>query len=216
MGREQYHILLTQFTSKRHFIYCHINHHINHLCNILAKNIGILYRLYYLPQNILKMLYHSLVSPYLNYCNIVWGFTSKRNIDRIHKLQKRGIRLITHSQYLSPSVPLFLKMRILPIRELILLETATFMFKLNSNLLPRVFNDYFIRNCSIHNHNTRNSQNIHLPLNRTSMTKSSIYYNGSVIWNNLQTSFKNSKTIRQFKRLYKQYLFDVMTTQYHE
>ena len=43
--------------------------------------------------------------------NIVWGFTTKKNIERIHKLQKRGIRIIT--PYVSSSVPLFLKMKIL-------------------------------------------------------------------------------------------------------
>ena len=189
------------------------NPHVDQLCNTVAKNIGILYKLHFLPQNILKMLYHSLVSPHLNYCSIVWGFTSSKNINRIHRLQKRGMRIVTNSSYLSHSLPLFLKMQILPIPELISLETAIFMYKLNSNLLPCIFNDHFTVNSNIHNYNTRNAQNLHLPLNRTSCSQSSIFYNGPVLWNNIQTSIKNSKTVRQFKRLYKQYLIDVINAQ---
>ena len=40
------------------------------------------------------------------------------------------------------------------------------------------------------------------------------FYNGPFLWNNLQTSIKNSKTVRQFKRLYKQFLIDVINAQY--
>ena len=121
------------------YSYVSWNPHVDQLCNTVAKNIGILYKLHFLPQNILKMLYHSLVSPHLNYCSIVWGFTSSKNINRIHRLQKRGMRIVTNSSYLSHSLPLFLKMQILPIPELISLETAIFMYKLNSNLLPCIF-----------------------------------------------------------------------------
>ena len=189
------------------------NPHVDQLSKTVAKNIGILYKLHFLPQNMLKMLYHSLVSPHLNYFSTVWGFTSGKNINRIHRLQKRGIRIVTNSSYLSHSLPLFLKMQILPIPELISLETAIFMYKLNSNLLPCIFNDNFTVNSNIHNYNTRNAQNLHLPLNRTSCSQSSIFYNGPVLWNNIQTPIKNSKTVRQFKRLYKQYLIDVINAQ---
>ena len=44
------------------------NYHINDLCKTLPRNIGILYRLKYLPHNILKMLYHSFVSSHMSYC----------------------------------------------------------------------------------------------------------------------------------------------------
>lgn len=189
------------------------NQHVDYLCKTVSKNIGVLYKLQFLPQNILKMLYHSFVSSHLNYCNIVWGFTAQKNKDRINKLQKRGVRIITHSSYLSSSTPLFLKLKILPIHESISLETAIFMFKLCNNMLPDLFHNYFTLNSSIHDYNTRNANNIHPPLNRVSITQSSIFYKGTVLWNNLNIDIKSSKTLRQFKRLYKQLLFDTI---YHQ
>ena len=185
------------------------NHHVDYLCKTISKNIGIPYKLQFLPQYTFKMLYHSLVSSHIKYCNIVWGFTSKKYIERIYKLHKRGIRLITHSPYLSPSIPLFVKTRFLPVRELIALDSAIFMFILRNNILPEAFHNYFIFNSSIHDYNTRNAHTIHPPLNRISITQSTIYYNGSILWNSLQTSIKSSKTLRQFKRLYKRFLLEL-------
>ena len=189
------------------------NHHINNLCQILSRNVGILYKLQFLPQNVLKMLYHSFITAHVNYCSIIWGFTSKKNINRINILLKRGIRIITHSSYLSPSTPLFVDMHILPLNELISLQTAIFMFQLCNNLLPDIFNDYFILKCNVHNYNTRNPQNIHPPLNRFSMSQSSIFYHGSVLWNNLQNYLKESNSLNQFKRLYKEVLFEKLKVQ---
>ena len=106
--------------------------------------------------------------------------------------------------------PLRMRTNVLPISELVSLQTALFMFRLRNNFLPEVFNHYFTLNCSIHNYKTRNAQNIHPPLNRILITQSSIFYHGSILWNNLQTSIKSSKTVKQIKRLYKQFLFDAM------
>ena len=153
------------------------------------------------------MLYHSLISSHINYCNLVWGFSTKQNLDKIHKLQKRAVRLVTHSLYISPSNPLFVKLHILPIRQLVSLEVACFMFKINHNLLPDITKHYFTYNNSYHNYNTRNAGNFHTPFHRTSTTQSSIFYHGTLLWNNLPTSLKNCTNFSQFKRQYKLFLF---------
>ena len=42
------------------------NHHINPLCNTLSKNIGVLFRFNFIPQTVLKMLYHAFISSHFN------------------------------------------------------------------------------------------------------------------------------------------------------
>ena len=165
------------------------NYHINDLCKTLAINIGSLYRLKYLPHKTLKMLYHSLVSSHMNYCDIIWGFTTKQNLDRIQFINCKSVlvRLITHSPYLSPSKPLLLKMHILPIQELISSDAASFMFKLSNNLLPEISKGYFTYNNVYHNYNTRNANNFHIPFHCTSTTQSSIFYHGTRIICQLQS-----------------------------
>ena len=183
------------------------NYHINELCIKLARNIGVLYRLQFLPQKILKLLYYSLVSSHLNYCNTIWGFTSNNNLDRILKLQKRAIRIITHSNFLSHSKPLFRQLEILPIHDMLSLNMAAFMFSLYNNApLPMSFKEHFILNCNIHLYNTRCAQNFHLPLHRTSLSKNTLFFNGPMLWNKIPQIIKESKSLQQFKRLYKSYL----------
>ena len=47
--------------------------HISHLCNIIARNVGILQKLrYFVPAYVLKMLYHSLILSHLQYCTLLW------------------------------------------------------------------------------------------------------------------------------------------------
>ena len=83
------------------------NYHVSQLCNTIARNVGVLSTLQFLPENVLKMLYHTLISSHLNYCLSIWGLTSKCNIARIHVLQKKSMRIISHSPYTSHSAHLF-------------------------------------------------------------------------------------------------------------
>ena len=96
------------------------------------------------------------------------------------------------------------------LKELISLDAASFIFKLSNNLLPEISKGYFTYNNVYHNYNTRSANNFHIPFHRTSTTQSSIFYHGTILWNNLPTSIKNSKTLTQFKRQYKNHLFDVI------
>ena len=45
---------------------------INVVCNKITTNIGILYKVHFYPINFLKMLYHTLITPYFNYCIVAW------------------------------------------------------------------------------------------------------------------------------------------------
>jgi hypothetical protein len=60
--------------------------HIDFISNKINRISGIFYRLKrFLPENILLMLYNSLVLPHLNYGVLLWGC----NVTRLEKLQKK-------------------------------------------------------------------------------------------------------------------------------
>ena len=179
--------------------------HVNQLCNTISRNIGILRKLNFLPLKTLKMLYHSLISSHLNYCSMIWGYSSKSNLRRIHLLQKRAIRLITHSHYLHPSADLFSQMQILPIKEIVSLQTGVFMHNCYNARIPISLQDYFDLNINVHSYNTRSANNFHPPLLRTELSKSSLFYQGPILWNNLPLKLK-LKSLKQFKIDYKSYL----------
>ena len=50
-------------------------------------------------QETLKTIYYSLVQPYFDYCDFVWGDYSKTRADKLQKLQNRVARIITRLDY---------------------------------------------------------------------------------------------------------------------
>ena len=84
------------------------------------------------------------------------------------------------------------------------------------HLLPTAFANYFTSNSTIHQHNTREKENLHL----TSVSrpkdfgKRSVKYKASKLWNQLPLSLKDYCSVKQFGSKLKIYLqlADIDTT----
>ena len=77
------------------------NHHIDELCKKLSRANGILSKLRYnAPIEVLTQVYYSIFHSHLiNGCNL-WGLTPREeNIQRIERLQKKCVRIMTLSCY---------------------------------------------------------------------------------------------------------------------
>ena len=113
--------------------------HINMVTNKLSKVIGILNRLKHVyPQNALLSIYHSLFATHLNYGLLLWG----THVNRVSKLQKKAVRIMSNSEYLAHSEPLFKTLKLLKIEDLYKLKLMKFYYNLSYNLLPSYFNYY--------------------------------------------------------------------------
>ena len=182
-------------------------YHISEICNKLAKVVGIIYRLQnVLPENILLTLYNTLFLPHITYCNINWANCAKTFSDRIYKLQKKAVRLITHSAYNSHSSPLFARLNILTIHDVNKLQVGTFMYMCKNNLLPSFVKVNFSTNSVYHSYSTRRANDYHLPKVRTSIAQMNLNFNGPKVWNALPTDLKNCNSLPCFKRKYKKHL----------
>ena len=82
----------------------------NHIRNIrykISRVIGVLNKLKdYLNENQMINLYYSLIYPYLTYGNEIWGGSFDILVSSIFLMQKRIVRIITNSDYLSHTDPL--------------------------------------------------------------------------------------------------------------
>jgi len=69
--------------------------HIKALRCKMARYVGILYKIKsYIPLEVRIQIYHSFIQSHLNYCSLVWGFTSKTKIECLFRQQKKGIRAV--------------------------------------------------------------------------------------------------------------------------
>ena len=174
--------------------------HINHISSKISKSLAILRLLKYtFPKQILKTLYMSLIQPYFNYCNIIWGAADKTTIEPLFILQKKAIRLVNRVHYLEHTNPLFQSMKILTIYQQYDLNCILFIYKcLNSNLYLS-YKNKMIRNSQYHSYNTRNNSNFRLPGCRLKNIRQSFFYKGIDLWNRLNSNLTIFKPNILFK-----------------
>ena len=88
------------------------------------------------------MMYYSLVYPFV-YALPVYGTADCIHLNKIHLLQKKIVRLVTFSDPISYSSPLFKELEILTISEVFILETSKFVFESLDHTNPHQFHDLF-------------------------------------------------------------------------
>ena len=169
----------------------------------ISKTLGILSRLkYYLPKDVLLNIYNALILPFLNYGITVWGGQSNRTF----KLQKRAVRLITNSRYNAHTDPLFRQLKLLKIKDIMMVHDLKFCFKYMNNLLPAYFYTIFETNDELHSHNTRQHGDFRLPAVRHDFARLSIRYRFPVRFNKMKINFKSkifTHSLDGFKRYVK-------------
>ena len=103
--------------------------------------------------------------------------------------------LTNDSYYLAHTNPLFLSMKVLPLRKIFFHRVGLVMYKYSNHRLPECIAQLYLRNDSIHEHNTRGSQVLRVPLG--SKTISSL---SARIWNALSLNLNCNISISLFKR----------------
>ena len=160
--------------------------HINYISSKISKSIALLRILKYtFPKHILKTLYMTLIYPYFNYCNIIWGAADQTAIEPLTKLQKKAIRIISRARYLDHTEPLFISMGLLTLSELFNLNCILFIYKCSYTNQFIDFSNRMIRGSDIHDHNTRSNSNFRLPEDSLKRVRQSFFYKGIDHWNKL-------------------------------
>ena len=156
--------------------------HILYISNKISKATGVIIKARMLGKRALLSLYYSLVYPYLTYCCQVWGATYLYNIEILNKLQKKARRIICSQSKYAHTEPLYKELKILDVKNIYNYLVGQFMFRYHNNLLPDVFDSYFIRNNTTHEYETRRRNSFRIPDYKTNLGKRSIRYTGVILW----------------------------------
>ena len=160
--------------------------HTDKISNKLGRYTGILSKLkHLLPTYILRTLYNTLFIPHLTYGILAWGF----DLNRLYKIQKKAIRIITNSKFNAHTSPLFKHQNLLNLDDLFSFNVIKFYFNYLHNDLPPFFQSFSITTrAEIHNYNTR--QRNKLCTNRTSKV-----FSQKCIRNHIAHVINNTPTI---------------------
>jgi Reverse transcriptase (RNA-dependent DNA polymerase) len=185
--------------------------HIQHVSSKISKAVGMINSVKNkLSKTTMLLLYHTMIYPHLTYCNIVWGCACQTELNRIVTMQKKAIRLITGSHYLSSTAPLFHNLSLLRFPEINKFQTGVFMFKYKNFLLPDSCFHYFnISNPTSCAYNTRKKLcYFTIPFSRTILRDRSVAVAGPKLWDSLPCNIQDAVNISTLKKLLKGYLIN--------
>ena len=143
----------------------------------------------------LKSLYYALFHPHLLYCLPVYSCTSSKNLNLIRIKQKQAVRIICNAKYNAHTQPLFFKLNILPLDDLILQQNMIFMFSYDRNILPNSFQDYFLQNSERGlNPGLRNANDYFVPRVRSEYLRRFPFVSVPSAWNSFPVEIKQSES----------------------
>ena len=144
----------------------------------------------------MKNLYYSLVYPYLNYCNLIWGGTFSSNLHPLIVLQKKVIRIVNNKPFFHHTNDLFLNSFLLKLDDINKLKLATYMYKLGN----------FSSFTRSHEYPTRSRDLLNPSFQRLSVTQQSVHFRGPLYWNSIPATIKDSSSFPVFKGKLKKHL----------
>ena len=185
------------------------NSHIDYLCSIISSRITLLKQLsHYVPENVQKLFYQSYILPLIDYGSNSWGSTSKTNIERLNKLQKRAARIVLKADFTTPSAEMFQRLGCMPVTQRINYNKAVLTFKALNNLTPAYISDLLTPTAQVCNMNLRSSENgsLMLPKARTSFYSGSFAFSAPKLWNTFPTSVRQASSLNTFKGVMKEHI----------
>jgi hypothetical protein len=183
--------------------------HIQYILNKLIKFCSLFYKLRaIIPNTTLKNLYFALVHPHLVYGVEIYANTYQKHLDPLIKLNNKILRILQNRKLNYPVQNLYTNYKTLPVPKLHSYFIIILMHKVRFNLktLPIPFQNYFVINCQIHDHDTRQHNLVHVDRKRTNIGQRSIKFKGGQLWNSIPPSIKLYGGIQTFKKKLKLYL----------
>ena len=178
--------------------------HIDSLCSKLSRKIGVLKKLKgIIPFQALHSLCKAIVMPHFDYCDVIWGTCGQTELDRVFRLQKRAARVITNSDYLEHSGPLFQDLKWLPLHERIDFHRCVLVYKGLHGLAPKYICNKLRYTSSVSQRCTRATSSLMLfkPRPKCELFKRSFVYSGPNSWNNLPCEIRQANSLQSFKHL---------------
>ena len=171
-------------------------HHISEVSLKISKSVGLLFKLNkFFPYNILKIIYSSLIHPYLIYGAEAWHGTFKNLTNKIFILQKKAIRAINELDYNDHTNDYFKTNKILKLNDQYNFQIIKYIYQLFNTNIDEEMSAMLINSLQDHNYDTRNKRIINVTNVSRNRSKNNVFHNGVKSWNSLPDVIKNSKSL---------------------
>ena len=167
------------------------NTHCSELSKKLNRANGMLAKArHYVPDLELKNIYHAIFSSHIMYGSQVWTTKLISVTEKIYRLQKAAMRIMTFSEFRAHSEPLFKKLEILKFQDSIVVNNCSFVYDYLNNKLPRSFINTFLRTDDLYKYKTRQATigKLYIPAYKTTTFGLKCIYKRCInSWNKITT-----------------------------
>ena len=152
----------------------------------------------------LKTLYSSLIFPHYSYCLEAWGTCLPKYSKRITAIQKKAVRTVFRSHYLSHSEPRMKALNILKFNDQYQYQCLVLLFNMLKGYAPDIYNliqsqSNNVRISSLRSV-TNQPQNLRLPCYQTGQSSRTFLSLIPDLWNELSTEMQCAPTQSFFKK----------------
>ena len=153
----------------------------------------------YLTLEQTKLLANSFVNIQFGYAPLICMFASKNSMLKVNKIHRRTLRVV-YDDYNSTYEELLASHNDISIHQKHLKHLAIEVYKSLTNLNPEFMWPFFKNKPFPYNLRNRNIS-ILLPARSSHYDLNSVQFQGSLIWNNLPLSVKESVSVKEFKQI---------------
>ena len=183
--------------------------HIQTVYQKLVRYTSIFYKLRHkIPQTVLTNIYFAFVHPHILYGIEIYANTCPTFLEKLIRLNNKLLRTLQNKPLRHPLSELYCQYNTMPINMLHQYQLMLLVHKCQHHVekMPDVFRNYFELNSSIHTHNTRTKNSIHLFRSKTTFGQRCFKYRTSNFWNDLPADCKEESCTNTFKSKLKDYL----------
>ena len=128
-----------------------------------------------------KIAYHAYFESFVRYGIQIWGSTT--HIDEIFKIQKRAVRILGGLQYRDSCTNTFKSLELLTV-------PCIYIYELLKHTINHKSDKGMELNKNIHQHNTRQKDNFHIPRSNTTRLQKGSHITGIILFNNLPENIR--------------------------
>ena len=139
---------------------------------------------------LLVTIINALVFSKLYYCSTVWSSTTACNVQKLQLVQNFAARIISGTYKFEHITPSLKNLRWFPVKKQLYLRDGVFAFKCMMGCAPTYLTSQFVKKQQISSRTTRNSQQLNIPLCKTTAGQRYFYYRIVKLWNSLDKGLK--------------------------
>ena len=150
----------------------------------------------------------------LYYCSTVWANTSDSNIKKLQLVQNFAARIIAGARKFDHITPYFQQLGWLSVKDHISYKDLLVMFKYINGMALEYLSKNFSTRSSVHDCETRNRNNLDIPIFNTSSGQRTFKYRATKLWDELDSKFKDISSFIIFKKQLKQFMLSNTSTSF--